>query len=163
MTRRLLDLAGIGAGRLHLAWVSSAEAQRFADVAAEATARVKEIGPLDREASALALGACELTVHREALRWLVGKEVKITAKGDVYGRPWPVERYESVLNTALEREYHKSLIYLALKEGCTSVRDISDRTGLALKRISYLLADLEKTKQVEFRGMEERKPVFAAL
>jgi len=163
MTRRLLDLAGIGAGRLHLAWVSSAEAQRFADVAAEATAGVKEIGPLDREALALALGACELTVNGEALRWLVGKEVKITAKGDVYGRPWSVERYESVLNTALEREYHKSLIYLALKEGCTSVRDISDRTGLALKRISYLLADLEKTKQVEFRGMEERKPVFAAL
>jgi len=163
MTRRLLDLAGIGDGRLHLAWVSSAEAQRFADVAAEATAVVKEIGPLDREAFAMVLDACELTVNREALRWLVGKEVKITAKGDVYGRTWPVERYESVLNTALEREYHKNLIYLALKEGCTSVRDISDRTGLALKRISYLLADLEKTKLVEFRGMEERKPVFAAL
>jgi hypothetical protein len=163
MTQRLLDLAGIGADRLHLAWVSSAEAQRFADVAIEVISRVKEKGPLDRKAFAMALGACEMTVNCETLRWLVGKEVKITAKGDVYGRSWPVDRYESMLNAALEREYHKSLIYLALKEGCTSVRDISERTGLALKHVSYLLADLEKTKQVEFRGMQERKPVFAAL
>jgi hypothetical protein len=163
MTRRLLDLAGIGGDRLHLAWVSSAEAQRFADVATEVVARVKEKGPLDRQALAMALAACEMTVNSETLRWLVGKEAKITAKGDVYGRPWSVERYESVMNTALEREYHKSLIYLALKEGGRSVRDISDRTGLDLKRVSYLLADLEKTKRVEFRGMQERKPVFAAL
>jgi hypothetical protein len=163
MTQRLLDLAGIGGDRLHLAWVSSAEAQRFADVATGVISRVKEKGPLDGKAFATALGACEMTVNSETLRWLVGKEVKITAKGDVYGRPWPVERYEFILNTALEREYHKSLIYLALKEGCRSVRDISDRTGLELKRVSYLLADLEKTKQVEFRGMHERKPVFAAL
>jgi hypothetical protein len=163
MTRRLFELAGIGAERLHLAWVSSAEAQRFADVATEVIAKVKGKGPLDKEASALALEACEMTVNSEPLRWLVGKEVKITTKGDVYGRAWPVERYESILNGALEREYHKSLIYFALKEGCTSVRDISERTGLALKRVSYLLADLEKTKRVEFRGMKERKPVFAAL
>lgn len=143
--------------------MSSAEAQRFAEVATDVIARVKEKGPLDRKASAMALGACEMTVNSETLRWLVGKEVKITAKGDVYGRTWSVARYEAVLNTALEREYHKSLIYLAVKEGCTSVRDVRDRTGLALKRISYLLADLEKTNRVEFRGMQERKPVFAAL
>ena len=163
MTQRLLDLAGIGGERLQLAWVSSAEAQRFADVATEVIARVKDKGPLDREALAMAFSACEMTVDCETLRWLVGKEVKITAKGDVYGRPWPVERYESILNMALEREYQKSLIYLALKEGGTSVRDISELTGLELKRVSYLLADLEKTKRVEFRGMQDKKPVFAAL
>ncbi len=37
MTRKLLDLAGIGADRLHLAWVSSAEAQRFVDVVTDVT------------------------------------------------------------------------------------------------------------------------------
>ena len=31
----MLDIAGIGADRLHVAWVSSAEAQRFADVATQ--------------------------------------------------------------------------------------------------------------------------------
>jgi hypothetical protein len=43
------------------------------------------------------------------------------------------------------------------------VREISDRTGLDLKRVSYLLADLEKTSRVAFTGMKESKPVFSAL
>lgn len=163
MTRRLLDLAGIGGERLHLQWVSSAEAQRFVDVAKGAVESIRELGPLDREGLQMQLAACRLTLTGETLRWLVGKEVRITSKGDVYGRSWSVKNYESVLDRMLEREYHKNLIYLAVKEGRSSVRDISGRTGLSLKRVSYLLADLEKTKRVEFRSMEERKPMFAAL
>ena len=31
MTQKLLKLSGIGESRLHLAWLSSAEAQRFVD------------------------------------------------------------------------------------------------------------------------------------
>ena len=104
-----------------------------------------------------------MTLGGEALRWLVGKEVKLTASGDVYGRKWDTERYESVIDAILEREYHKNLIYQAVKEGCTSVRDISKTIGLELMEISYLLADLEKTNMIEFTGMEDRKPVFAAL
>jgi len=163
MTRRLLDLAGIGRERLHLAWVSSAEAQRFADVASGVIEAVRNQGPLDKEAFETALEACEMTVNTETVRWLVGKEVKITAKGDVYGRRWTVDKYEGILNTLLEREFHKNLIYLAIQGGCASVRAVSEKTGLDVKRVSYLLADLEKTKRVEFRAMQERKPVFAAL
>ena len=163
MTRKVLDLAGIGAERLHVEWVSSAEAQRFADIAAAVVKSVKDQGPLDRKAAEMRLRACEMTVSGEALRWLVGKEVKITSRGDVYGRPWSAERYEALMDVMLEREYQKDLIYLAIQEGCTSVRAISARVGLSLKRVSYLLSDLEKTKRVEFKGMEEKMPVFGAL
>jgi hypothetical protein len=163
MTRKLLDLAGIGRDRLHLQWVSSAEAQRFAEVAFEVAESIKNQGPLDHRALDTALDACELTVSGETLRWLVGKEIKITAKGDIYGRRWPVERYETFLDRILEREYHKNLIYVTIKHGAASVREVSHKTGLDLKRVSYLLADLEKTGRVEFRGMRERKAQFAAL
>jgi predicted Rossmann fold nucleotide-binding protein DprA/Smf involved in DNA uptake len=94
---------------------------------------------------------------------MVGKELTITSEGDIYGRKWDVERYESILNSVMEREYHKNLIYLAIKEGFTSVEDISDKIGLDLKLISHLLADLEKTGMVKFTGMEDRIPAFAAL
>jgi len=43
------------------------------------------------------------------------------------------------------------------------VREISARIGVDVLRVSYLLADLERTNRVEFTGMQERKPVFAAL
>jgi len=121
------------------------------------------MGKFDPKDFASELSAAEMTLGGEALRWLVGKEVKLTTKGDVYGRKWDLEQYESVINSMLEREYYKNLIYQAIKEGCTSVRDISKRIGLELNKVSYLLADLEKTNMIEFTGMEDRKPVFAAL
>jgi len=163
MTQKLLDLAGIGAARLQLAWVSSAEAQRFVEVVSATTAAVKEQGPLDTKAFADALTAAEATLTGETLRWMVGKEVAITTKGDVYGRKWDARTFESLLDQVLEREYHKNLILQAIKNGHTSVRAISASIGIKLQRVSYLLADMEKTSMVEFKGMEDSKPVFAAL
>jgi len=163
MTQKLLDLTGIGKERLHLAWVSSAEAQRFVEIATNVTASIRDQGKFDPRAYEAGLEAAEMTVNGETLRWLVGKEVKITSQGDVYGRRWDEAQYESVLDIILEREYHKNLIYMAIKDGCSSVRDISKKTRLDLQRVSYLLADLEKTSMVEFTGMENSMPVFAAL
>ncbi len=143
--------------------MSSAEAQRFVEVVTQTTESIKAQGKFDSDAFASELAAAEKTLAGETLRWMVGKEIKITAKGDVYGRKWDVDSYETILDSVLEREYQKNLIYQAVKEGYTSVRDISEKIGLELGRISYLLADLEKTNKVEFTGMKDRIPVFAVL
>ena len=133
------------------------------EIAGNVTVSIKGQGKLDSAALALELEAAEMTLEGEIVRWLVGKEVTITSKGDVYGRTWDVERYESILDTVMAREYDKNRIYLAIKEGCTCVEDIGAKTGLELKVISHLLADLEKRGTVKFTGMEDRIPVFAAL
>ena len=133
------------------------------DVVNTTTDSIKAQGALDAERLNLELEACEMTVSDETIRWLVGKEVNITTKGDVYGRSWDVEKYESILHSELEREYQKNLIYLAIREGASSVRDVSAKIDVDLLRVSYLLADLERTNRVEFTGMQESKPVFAAL
>ena len=57
----------------------------------------------------------------------------------------------------------KHLILSAIKDGAVNPRAIRDKVGLDLRRISYLLADLEKTSAVAFQKMEDKKPVFAAL
>ena len=163
MTQKLFDISGIGQERLHLAWVSSAEAQRFVEVVIDATESVKTKGKFDPKDFEYELAAAEMTLSGETLRWMVGKEIKITTKGDVYGRQWDVESFETILDAVLEREYQKNLIYKAVKEGHTSVRDIRNKIGIDLKRISYLLADLEKTNKVEFTGMKDRIPVFSVL
>ena len=163
LTQKLLDITGIGKERLHVEWISSAEAQRFADIASGIVDCVKALGPLDSKAYNAELASAEMALDSETIRWLVGKDATITSTGDVYGRKWEIESYDSVLDTMLEREYHKNLIYLSIKEGCTSVRNINEQIGIGLQRISYLLADLEKTNMVEFTGMDNGKPIFAAL
>jgi hypothetical protein len=163
MTQKLLKLSGIGENRLHLAWLSSAEAQRFVDITTGVIDQVKAQGQFDAEQFSLELAAAEETLKAEALRWMVGKEVKLLARGDVYGRKWEKENFEKILDDVLEREYHKQLIRQAIIADFTSVRAISRRIGLGLKRISYLLADMEKTNMVEFKGHTECVPVFGAL
>jgi predicted transcriptional regulator len=158
-----LDIAGIGKDRLHLAWVSSAEALRFVEVVTNATDSVKAQGKFDPNAFAFELDAAESTLAGETLRWMLGKEVKITTKGDVFGRRWDTDTFESLLDSFLEREYQKNMILQAVKDGHTSVRDIQKKIGLDLKRISYLLSDMEHTNMVEFIGMEESKPIFQAM
>jgi hypothetical protein len=143
--------------------VSSAEAQRFAQITTQVTDSIKSQGRFDPEAFTMELEAARMTLQDEMLRWMVGKEVKITKDGDVYGRKWDVEKYESILDSVLEREYNKNLIYLAIKEGFTSVRDINKKIGLDLLLISRLIADMEKTSKVEFTGMEKKIPIFSAL
>ena len=158
-----MDLAGIGSDRLHLAWVSSAEAQRFVEVVTKVTDSIRSQGKFNPADYALQLAAAEETMSGETTRWMVGKELHITTKGDVYGRRWDADSFEKVIDASIEREYQQHLIRQAIKDGSTAPRDISSRIGLDLKRISYLLADMEKTNMVEFKKMEECKPVFAAL
>ena len=162
MTRNLLALSGIGKDRLHLYWCSSAEAQRFAEIATTVTDTIRSLGKFDPAAYRLELDAIEAALSGETLRWTVGKEVKITAKGDVYGRRWDPDTFECILDGILEREYHIQLILQAIKGGCKSPREINANIGLALKQISYLLADMEKRSMVEYKGMEDHKPIFVA-
>jgi hypothetical protein len=126
------------------------------------TESIKDQGPFDPGLFELQLGAAERTAESESLRWLMGKAVSLIAKGDVYGRKWDEEHIAPILKSVLEREYHQHLIYLALKEGHASVRDISKRTGLDLLRISQLLSELEKTNQAVFKGHQNRAPQFEA-
>ncbi len=163
MTQKLLKLSGIGESRLHLAWLSSAEAQRFVDITTAVIDDVKAQGKFDAELFSLELAAAEESLKAETLRWMVGKEMKLLARGDVYGRKWEKARFEAILDEVLEREYHKQLIRQAIIAGFTSVRAISQRIGLGLKRISYLLADMEQTGMVEFKGHTQCVPVFGAL
>jgi hypothetical protein len=142
--------------------VSSAEAQRFAQVATTVTEAIKAIGPLDTKAFALQLAAVEAALSAEVLRWAVGKQVKTTTEGDVYGRKWDAATYEGILDKVLAREYQSSLIVQAIKAGHTAPRDISATTGLEVRLISYLIADMEKRSVVRFERMDNCKPVFAA-
>ena len=45
MTRDLLELLGIDPKRVRLEWISSAEGNKFADVANEFTREIKALGP----------------------------------------------------------------------------------------------------------------------
>lgn len=156
-----MQLAGLEEERLKLSWISSAEAQRFAQVSTEIVQTIKQLGRLDPKKFELELKSARRTLNNELVRWTVGKEKTITEQGDIYGRPWQLDNYRQVLDQIASKEYYKNLIYTALEYGCKSVRDINEKTGMDMNKISFLLADMEKDGMVEFKGMQNHKPEFA--
>jgi len=58
---KLLEMIGIEPERLYFTWVSASEARKWADVVAEATERVKSVGPMERFA--------ELSPRSEVTAW----------------------------------------------------------------------------------------------
>ena len=163
LTGRLLDLAGIGRERLRVEWVSSAEGKRFAEIAADVTESIRNLGRFDPAAFNRELKAAELTLNAETIRWLVGKEISLTSQGDVYGRRLTPETLGQVMEKTLQREYQKNLIFLAVAEEGSSVREISAQTGLELGRVSALLTDMEKASQLQFSGFKDREAYFRAI
>jgi len=148
---------------LQLAWVSAAEGQLFAELVTEITDQIKAMGPFDAEANKFNLEAMLRTLETETVRWLMGMQRQLTEKGNVYGEKLKADAYLKLLDENIKSEYEKSLIYLSLRDGPLSVREIDSRTNIGIQNVSNLLTDLEGQGQVELHGYEGRTPKFAGV
>ena len=121
LTIDLLVKAGIHHNRLHLDWVSAAEAERFASIVTDFTQQVKSLGPigkaeeLDGQELIDRLNAVHGALAGEKLRWLVGSELKLLTEGNVYGEKVEEEELLSVVEQSADEEYAKNRILLMLK------------------------------------------------
>lgn len=163
IVEQLLDLSGIGRGRMRLRWVSAAEGQIFADFVTELSKLTEEMGPFDAQTAKLPLAAVEGALNSPRLRWLMGMDRQITERENVYHDKLDERTYKQLLKTATEEEYQKALILEILNEGPQSVREIAGKSGMAVYTVSQRLSDVEKSGQVEFHGYEGTTPKFIRL
>jgi DNA-binding transcriptional ArsR family regulator len=103
------------------------------------------------------------TLETETVRWLMGMQRQLTEKGNVYGEKLKADAYLKLLDENIKSEYEKSLIYLSLRDGPLSVREIDSRTNIGIQNVSNLLTALEGQGQVELHGYEGRTPKFAGI
>jgi DNA-binding transcriptional ArsR family regulator len=121
------------------------------------------MGPFDAEANKFNLEAMLRTLETETVRWLMGMQRQLTEKGNVYGEKLKADAYLKLLDENIKSEYEKSLIYLSLRDGPLSVREIDSRTNIGIQNVSNLLTALEGQGQVELHGYEGRTPKFAGI
>ena len=164
MTKRLLDIAGIHPERLRLDWVSASEGKRFVEIVTSFINKVKSIGLLkaDGEDKSLRqrLQAVKATLQTEKVRWLVGNEIDLLEKGNVFGEKLSPDKFESLLNSTVYDEYIKNWIAILLEEQAMSVGEIAQATGLDPKIISSYLVDLEQSGAVLVHALEHRTPKY---
>ena len=159
----LLDLSGIGSGRVKLRWVSAAEGQVFADYVKELSAEIAALGPFDASKYKIELAAVDAVLDSQRTRWLTGMDRQITERGNVYGRKLDQAEYGQLLKTVCESEYQKALVLEVLRSGPQSVREIAKASGLPVYTVSQRLTDVEKAGQAELHGYEGTTPKFVRL
>jgi len=157
----LLDLSGIGRGRLCLRWVSSAEGKLFADYVSQVTEAIAGLGKFQAQDFRRPLAALRITLQTPRVRWLMGMEKELVEHHNVYGQKLDPERYQKLLGDAVEHEYHKALVLATLTETeGRQVRQLAEKTGLDLRTVSTCLVELENTHQVETAGYDGQHPTF---
>ena len=162
MTKHLLDIAGVNPERLHLDWVSAAEGNRFAQIVTSFIEKIRAMGPLGNDSILRQrLQAAKLTVQGERIRWLVGNELDLLEKENVFGQQISSREFELLIDTSLKDEYTKNWIALLLEENPLSVREIAQTGELSLEAISSYLVDLEESGEVYLHDFEGRTPRYA--
>jgi hypothetical protein len=160
VVRRLLDISGIDGERLCLRWVSAAEGKLFAEYVTQFSELTKKLGPFDPANYEMELEAVEAALTSQRLRWLMGMELSLTRKGNVYGETLPEDRFKKLLQQATEEEYETALVSEAIKREPLSVREVAFLTGLPVYTVSLRLGELEKHHQAEIQSYRGTTPMF---
>jgi F420-non-reducing hydrogenase iron-sulfur subunit len=163
VVRYLLEISGLNQNRLQVRWVSATEGQQFAEYVTELTGLLRELGPLDRDQMGLQLAAVSRAIDNPDLRWLMGIQRQLTERENVYHEKLDPGAYEELLKSSAKEEYHRDLIYEALKAEPRTVRQIAALTGLPIYTVSLRLNDLEKISLVSILGHEGTSPKFGLL
>lgn len=162
VVKYLLDLTGIGRDRLAIKWLSAAEGRRFAEYVNEFSEKTRQLGPFDPREFELVLAAAWDALNTPRLRWLMGIELQIIEKGNVYREKIKEKEYWNLLKKAVENEYHEALVLEVLKEGAQSVRELALKTGLPVYTVSLRLGELERRHKAKFKGYDGNISLFSS-
>jgi len=161
MVEDLLELTGVDTKRFYLDWVSAAEGEKFARIVTEFTNKMKELGPLEKDESlTVSLEAAKITTQGEKIRWLVGNELDLVEKGNVFGKKISSTEFSLLMDTTLQDDFRKNRIALLLEKTPHSVREIADLVHLSPQQVSSCLVDLEELGMVSLHSIEGKRPRY---
>ena len=158
LTRKLLEMAGIGSDRLLLDWVSAGEGERFSQVIRQFVEKIRGLGPfpLDQEMKGR-LHAVKASLEGEKIRWMVGKGPELIEKENVYHEQLPKERLDAAIETTIRDELIKNRIIALVELKPLPAAEISQTLNLKLKETLDYLVSLIGEGKIGFDPSEEGK------
>jgi coenzyme F420-reducing hydrogenase delta subunit len=169
LTKRLAEKAGLEPGRLRLEWISASEGQRFAQLVKEFTDQVRALGPSPLSGNKidpdllLNMRAAKTAAEDSRLRALVGKEEKLVSEGNVYGEPFTQGEFDDVMAEAVDSEYARHRIRLALLEKPMSVKELSKRLGIEPRRVLEHIVAMRLRGWVDIQEIRGSSPIYRVL
>jgi len=158
ITKKLLEMAGIGTERLLLDWVSAGEGERFSQVVRKFVEKIQSLGPfpITEETKAL-LKAIQSSLEGEKIRWILGKGPELMEKENVYHEHVPKDRLDHIIETTIRDEFIKNRIMTLLESKSLSAFEISRALNLIMRETLSYLVSLVSEGKVGFDPSEEGK------
>jgi hypothetical protein len=168
MLSTMLGLSGF-ADRLRLDWVSAAEGNRFAQFVSEFTEKIQKLGPSPlkdkkkKDELLINLNAINNALCDQRLRALVARQRIITTEGNVYGNLVDEEKFEEIINEAIEKEFIRHKIVEKIKEKGMSVPDIAKEIEVEPHIVLRHIVTLRARGLVDVDQINEEIPTFISI
>ena len=168
MLTKLLRKIGFSE-RLRLDWVSAAEGNRFAQLVNEFNEHIKNLGPnptKDKKLKnklKLEFDTIKSVLKDSRLRILVGRERKIVNEGNVYNEKIPSEKFEQILDDAIQNEFERHKILQVISRNGKSVPDISKEVDITPNNVLNHIVSLRQRGLVDLHELNEEVPTFISI
>jgi F420-non-reducing hydrogenase iron-sulfur subunit len=168
MLTKMLGLIGLS-DRLRLDWVSAAEGNRFAQFVSEFTEQIRKLGPSPmkdpkkKDELLINLKAMKNALCNQRLRALVARQRIITTEGNVYEELVDNEKFEALLNDAIEKEFIRYKIIEKIKGKGKSVPEIAKEVGIEPHLVLRHIVKLRARGLVDVDEINEEIPTFISM
>lgn len=169
MLKKLIALTGLELGRLRLEWVSAAEGQRFAQVVTEFTEQIRKLGPSPvsgekpNQQIFENLQAAKNAAAGFKLRILVGRELELTEKNNVYQEKLSQEEFDSMLDEIVEAEFIQHKIHLLTRTKPLPVKVLAEAVEMKPAAVLRQIVDMRRRNMIALDHIEGTTPFYKAL
>ncbi len=169
MLKKLIALTGLELGRLRLEWVSAAEGQRFAQVVTEFTEQIRKLGPSPvsgekpNQQIFENLQAAKNAAAGFKLRILVGRELELTEKNNVYQEKLSQEEFDSMLDEIVEVEFIQHKIHLLTRTKPLPVKVLAEAVEMKPAAVLKQIVDMRRRNMIALDHIEGTTPFYKAL
>ena len=168
MLEKFLSLVGLD-NRIRLDWVSASEGQRYGEVVTKFVNDIRDLGPSplsgDNPDPELVdkIKAIKMAVSSNRMRALVGRQRKLIEEENMYGEKIDEDAFLKLFDQAIQEEYERHQILVALDKGNKSVKDVAAETKIDPSVVLEHMIILKARAEVDFGEIIKNTPVFVRL
>jgi F420-non-reducing hydrogenase iron-sulfur subunit len=168
MLKKVLEKSNIEAERLGLEWIAASEGERFAKIMRDFTEQIRVLGPnpVAGEKPNLqvmeSLYAARNAVEDFRLRTLVGKELGLVEKENVYDEKISQEKIDELMENAIDEELVRTRILLLAKDKPQSVIGLADKMKVPSREILKQIVTLRDRNLIMLESIEGTTPLYLA-
>jgi len=166
LMKKLLEDAGVEPQRLRLEWVSASEGEKFSKVVTEFTEQVRKLGPSrvkKDEGLASKVAAADGASETFRLRALVGKELNLETKGNVYGNKLEQTELEKLIDQATKEEFERALILELSKAKARSVKELGKIMNVPTDKVLRHIVALRQKNLLAMEHPEGFTPTYKTI